>query len=95
MKLRNLDLNLLVIFNELLKTKNVSRAAKNLNISQPAVSHALNRLRDYFNDDLFVRTSRGMEPTPHALNLSSPISEALVSIDRTITTQPPFTPETS
>ena len=95
MKLRNLDLNLLIIFNEMLKTNNVSGVAKNLNISQPAVSHALNRLRDYFDDDLFVRPSRGMEPTPYALHMSGPLSEALTSIDRTITTQLPFTPESS
>jgi DNA-binding Lrp family transcriptional regulator len=62
MDLRQIDLNLLVVFNQLLVDRSVSLTADKLGLSQPAVSNALKRLRDLLKDDLFVRTSRGMEP---------------------------------
>ena len=66
MRLRNLDLNLLLVFDAVMRERSVVRAAGALAISQPAVSHALNRLRHALKDQLFVRTPSGMLPTPRA-----------------------------
>jgi LysR family transcriptional regulator, nod-box dependent transcriptional activator len=77
MRLQRLDLNLLVLFNSLLNHENVSRAASELNLTQPAVSNALARLRQHFEDDLFVMTGRRMAPTPLADSLREPISNFL------------------
>ncbi len=73
----DIDLKLLGIFDEVYKTRSVSQAGENLGLSQPSISLALGKLRRYFNDPLFVRTSSGMEPTPHAAELIAPIREAL------------------
>jgi DNA-binding transcriptional LysR family regulator len=81
MNLSQLDLNLLLIFNQLLLQRRVSAVAEKLGLSQPAVSNALTRLRRLLNDELFVRTSRGMEPTPYALQLAEPIAYALNTIE--------------
>jgi DNA-binding transcriptional LysR family regulator len=75
--LRNQDLNLLPIFDALIREQQLSRAAEKLSMSQPAVSNALKRLRLSFKDDLFVRTGRGLQPTQRALELHSMISPAL------------------
>lgn len=72
MELRDLDLNLLVVFNQLLVDRRVSVTAENLGLTQPAVSNALKRLRTSLQDPLFVRTHQGMEPTPYAAHLPSP-----------------------
>jgi DNA-binding transcriptional LysR family regulator len=77
MRLRNLDLNLLLVFDAVLRERSVVRAADALSISQPAVSHALNRLRHALNDRLFVRTPSGMMPTPRAEQLALPVRKAL------------------
>src|SRR6201987_3385174 len=77
MKLRNLDLNLLLVFDAVLRERSVIRAADALAISQPAVSHALNRLRHALKDKLFVRTPAGMIPTPRAEQLALPVRKAL------------------
>lgn len=77
MHLRDIDLNLLVIFHQLLLDRSVSQAADNLGMSQPAVSNALKRLRTVLKDDLFVRTNKGMEPTPYAERLAEPISNVI------------------
>ncbi len=66
---KNIDLKLLAIISELHHTRSVSQTAENLAISQSAVSMSLAKLRKHFNDPLFVRTSMGMEPTPHAAEL--------------------------
>lgn len=75
-----IDLNLLKVFVALLETRSVSEAAARLKVTQPAASNALNRLRSYFGDDLFVRTRDGMEPTPLALALAAPVLLGLSSI---------------
>ncbi|MGV3570109.1 MAG: LysR family transcriptional regulator [Ramlibacter sp.] len=80
MELKDVDLNLLVVFNELLTERRVSSVATKLGLSQPAVSNILNRLRKLLGDELFLRTSRGMEPTPYALQLAEPIAYALSTI---------------
>lgn len=74
--LASLDLNLLVVFDALLKDRSVTLAARRVGLSQPAMSSALARLRTTFNDPLFVRTGRGMQPTPYAQLLGPPIQRA-------------------
>jgi DNA-binding transcriptional LysR family regulator len=95
MQLRDIDLNLLVIFNQLLIDKRVSAVAETLGLSQPAVSNALKRLRVLLKDELFLRTSRGMEPTPYALHLAEPVIYALNALQTALSTRDSFTPETS
>lgn len=68
-----LDLNLLPVFDALIRVRNVSRAAEQLDMSQSAVSHALKRLRLFFGDQLFLKTGGGMQPTPRALELLEPV----------------------
>jgi DNA-binding transcriptional LysR family regulator len=78
-KLRRLDGGLLLVFRELLRTGRASQAAGRLGLSQPAISHALTRLRDLFDDPLFVRRPHGFEPTRRALDLG-PQVEALIAL---------------
>jgi DNA-binding transcriptional LysR family regulator len=77
MNLQTLDLNLLLVFEAILRERSVIRAAHRLHLSQPATSHALNRLRRRLNDQLFVRTPAGMMPTPRAEQLAVPLRRAL------------------
>ena len=72
-----MDMKLLAVFDEIYKTRSVSRAGQNLGLPQTSVSLALGRLRRQFNDPLFVRTSGGMVPTPHATELLQPLRQAL------------------
>jgi DNA-binding transcriptional LysR family regulator len=81
---RKVDLNLLLVFSALLKERSVTLAAKRLFLGQPAISAALSRLRLLFNDPLFVRTAKGMEPTARALQLAGQLGPALASIHGTI-----------
>lgn len=90
--LRTVDLNLLRIFLEIWKTKNLTIAGDNLAMTQPAVSHALRRLRDLFNDPLFVRTTDGMLPTDAAIRLYEPIDHALCMINTTLQSHTSFDP---
>lgn len=95
MHLRDLDLNLLLVFNQLLIDKRVSAAADTLGLTQPAVSNALKRLRTHLKDDLFVRTARGMEPTAFAMQLAEPVSYALSAINSALNQQMSFDPASS
>jgi DNA-binding transcriptional LysR family regulator len=90
-----MDLRLLSIFDEVYKTRSVSRAAENLDIPQTSVSLALGRLRRQFNDPLFVRTSQGMVPTPHASELLVPLRQALELLRAATREQVVFDPSTS
>ncbi|MEZ2349214.1 LysR family transcriptional regulator [Caballeronia sp. RCC_10] len=90
-----LDLNLIPFLVAIAETRNVSRAAERLGVSQPRVSTALGRLREYFNDPLFVRTSRGMEPTPRALALVPAARDALGCIERGLLDTQHFDPSSS
>ncbi len=85
--LRNFDLNLLKAFDVLDRERNVTEAAKRLGIGQPAMSHALARLRQLFNDKLFIRSGTGMTPTARALELIEPLRVALAQIDATFMAQ--------
>jgi DNA-binding transcriptional LysR family regulator len=95
MELEKIDLNLLLVFSHLFREKRVLRVAENLGMSQPGVSNALNRMRHLLNDELFVRTSRGMEPTSYAMQIAEPISEALNQLRNTLNVRAPFDPATS
>jgi DNA-binding transcriptional LysR family regulator len=77
MNLNSLDLNLLVALDALLREANVSRAAMRIGLSQPAASHALQRLRDLIGDPLLVRNGARMELTPRALGLRAPLGQTL------------------
>lgn len=74
------DVRLLQVFDEIYKTRSVTRAAANLGLGQPAVSIALARLREHFDDPLFVRIGNGMEPTPMARELAHAVRQALDSL---------------
>lgn len=95
MNLKDVDLNLLVVFNELHKHGRVSAAAQSLGISQPGVSNALARLRKLLGDELFLRTSRGMVPTPYAESLAQPIADALSALLVTLSARARFDPARS
>lgn len=95
MELKDVDLNLLVVFNQLLTEHKVSRVAENLGLSQPAVSNALGRLRKMFGDELFMRTSTGMKPTPFAAEMAEAVTAALGIIHGAINQKTSFDPLTS
>jgi DNA-binding transcriptional LysR family regulator len=77
MNWRSIDLNLLVVFDAVMAERSVTRAGRVIGLSQPAMSHALNRLRHMLDDELFVRTPDGMAPTPRAEQLAEPVRNAL------------------
>ena len=74
---RTLDLNLLRVFDEVMAERSLTRAARNLSLTQPAVSNALRRLRDSLGDELVMREGQGMAPTPRALVLWPTVRDAL------------------
>jgi DNA-binding transcriptional LysR family regulator len=90
-----MDMRLLSVFDEIYKTRSVSRAAENLEIPQTSVSLALGRLRRKFGDPLFVRTSAGMVPTPHASELIQPLRQALELLRTATREKVVFDPATS
>jgi len=90
-----MDMKLLSVFDEVYKTRSVSRAGENLGLAQTSVSVALGRLRRQFNDPLFVRTSLGMVPTPHAAELVKPLRQALELLRAATRQQVVFDPATS
>ena len=90
-----LDLNLLRVFDAILETRSVTIAASTLSLTQSAVSNQLARLRDAFDDPLFVRTSEGMVPTPRAEAIADPIRKSLVEIRFCLEEQLGFDPAKS
>jgi DNA-binding transcriptional LysR family regulator len=76
-RLGAIDLNLLVVFDAVMRERGVTRAGRLLGLSQPAMSHALARLRHMLKDDLFIRGPKGMTPTPRAEELATPVRQAL------------------
>jgi DNA-binding transcriptional LysR family regulator len=92
--LREIDLNLLLVFTQLFRERRVLRAAESLGMSQPGVSNALNRLRGLLGDELFVRTPHGMEPTAYAMRLAGPIATALQQIQSALDAPATFVPST-
>jgi DNA-binding transcriptional LysR family regulator len=95
MDIRAVDLNLLKAFDALHAERAVTRAASRIGLSQPAMSHALSRLRDLFSDDLFVRTQSGMEPTARAREIAPLISHAIEQIEAALNLGAGFDPATS
>ena len=95
MKIKDTDLNLFIAFDVIYTEKNLTKSGQVLGITQPAVSNALARLRDLFNDELFIRTSRGMIPTPVANQLIGDIRNALSLIQNTISVSEKFDPSTA
>lgn len=95
MNLRQIDLNLLVIFDALMREKSVTRAALHIGVTQPAVSNALNRLRHLFKDELLVRTPTGMEPTQRAEELGPAVDQILRAINGLVDNPHAFDPRTA
>ena len=93
--LRRVDMNLLVIFEALMFEKNLTRVAEKLFMGQPAVSAALGRLRDLFDDPLLLRNGRGMEPTPRAVAILKELQPAMDTISGAVSRAKDFDPSTS
>lgn len=92
MNLRQMDLNLFVVFDAIYRERHLTRAAEQLAITQPGISNALNRLRQRFDDPLFVRTGRTMVPTPVAEGMITPVRQALRQLDGCIAGARDFDP---
>ncbi|WP_440959188.1 LysR family transcriptional regulator [Oceanicaulis sp. LC35] len=90
--LKNLDLNLLVVFEAVYSCANISQAARRLGMSQPTISNALRRLRESLDDPLFVRAGRGVEPTTRAVQMIGPVRDALQLIQNGVAPEEHFDP---
>ena len=95
MNVQDLDLNLLRVFDAVLRDRSVTAAARHLGLTQPAVSNALARLRASFDDALFVRTPEGMDATPFARELAEPVRQALALLESALAHGPGFDPASS
>lgn len=95
MRLKNVDLNLFIVFDAVYTERNLTRAAEVLNLTQPAVSNALNRLRVSLKDPLFVRTPKAMVPTPVADNIVGAVREALQLLGTSVLQGDVFNPSTA
>ena len=95
MRFKGLDLNLLVALDGLMTERNLTAAARSINLSQPAMSAAVARLRAYFRDDLFTMRGRELVPTPLAEALAAPTREALLHIQLSIASRETFDPAKS
>ncbi|MEP2829862.1 LysR family transcriptional regulator [Parvibaculum sp.] len=95
MNIRELDLNLLLVFNAIYTERSISNAARKLGMSQPAVSNALRRLRHFTGDTLFYKAGTGVAPTRAAMTLAIPIGHALDTVERGLSSVRNFDPSTS
>lgn len=95
MHISRIDLNLLVVLDAIFVEGGITRASRKLNLTQPAVSHALGRLRDVFGDPLFIRDGRGLTPTPFARSLIGPVRQSLRGIEIALAEVEHFDPATS
>jgi DNA-binding transcriptional LysR family regulator len=95
MNVQDIDLNLLRVFDAVLRERGVTAAAARLGLTQPAVSNALARLRALFGDALFVRTPAGMDATPFARGVAEPVRQALALLESALAHGPGFDPATS
>ncbi|EJC75066.1 transcriptional regulator [Rhizobium leguminosarum bv. trifolii WSM2012] len=95
MRFKGLDLNLLVALHALMTERKLTAAARSINLSQPAMSAAIGRLRAYFNDELFVMQQRKLIPTPRAEALAPAVRDALLHIQLTVIASEPFVPAES
>lgn len=90
-----MDIRLLMVFDQIYKTRSVTAAAEALDLGQPAVSVALAKLRHHFGNPLFVRTSNGMEPTPFSEGLVQPVRDVLAALDQVLGYRSEFDPATA
>ena len=95
MRFNGLDLNLLLAFQIMMEERSVTRAARRMNVSQPAMSAALGRLRDYFQDDILVAHGKQMYPSAHAESLVGPVSQFLGDLDALLISTARFDPATT
>ena len=93
--LSRIDLNLLVVFEVVLRERHVGRAAERLSLTQSAVSHRLARLRRLLNDPLFLKTPKGVVPTARAAELQAPIADVLAQVRQVVASAGPFDPARS
>jgi len=92
MHISRVDLNLFIVFEAIYTEGTVTRASQQLNLTQPAISHALNRLRSMFDDPLFVRQGNSMVSTPLARSIIEPVRQALRGLEMTLTDNGKFDP---
>jgi DNA-binding transcriptional LysR family regulator len=92
LNIADLDLNVLVVFDAMLQHQSVTRAGQALDLSQPAMSSALAKMRSQLGDPLFVRTGHGMRPTPRAQQLAEPVKKILEMVRADVLQQPAFDP---
>jgi DNA-binding transcriptional LysR family regulator len=95
MNVQDIDLNLLRVFDAVLRERGVTPAAAGLGLTQPAVSNALSRLRSVLGDPLFVRTATGMDATPFARELAEPVRQALALLESALAHGPGFDPSSA
>jgi DNA-binding transcriptional LysR family regulator len=95
MHIERVDLNLFVVLDAIYREGSITKAAVTLNLTQPAVSHALSRLREVYDDPLFVRAGNRMAPTPLTRSIIDSVREALGQLQTTLTTPQPFDPATN
>lgn len=95
MNLSRIDLNLFVVFDAIYTQQSLTRAAEVLHVTQPAVSNALGRLRQHLDDPLFIRSGKGMSPTPLARQLIEPIRQALKGLETCVQGRQHFNPATA
>lgn len=95
MNLATVDLNLLVALEALLEERSVTKAGQRIGLAQPSMSNVLARLRELFEDDLFVRTPGGMVPTPRTLEMAPHVAEALSHIRQVLNRGDNFNPATT
>jgi DNA-binding transcriptional LysR family regulator len=93
--LSRIDLNLLVVFEAVLEERHVARAAKRLRLSASAVSHGIRRLRETFNDPLFLKHPKGVVPTARALAMAGPVAQILAQVRQVVAIGDPFDPKRS
>lgn len=94
-KLQDIDMNLLVVFQLLYRERKTQLVADELGLTQPAISHSLRRLRKLLNDELFERTSHGLKPTPYADQIAEPIAYALTTLHESLNIRENFEPASS
>ena len=95
MHIKDIDLNLLRLFDAVYRTRNVSRAAELLDLTQPAASQGLSRLRTLIQDPLFMRSAGGVQPTPKAQRLADPVRQALATLEQALGETAGFDPARS
>src|SRR5260370_13958254 len=95
MNLRALDVTLAVVYDAVMEDRSVTKAAARLHMAQPALSHALGRLRQALGDELFIRTPEGMAPTPKAESLGDGVRAALNDLRMVLNSAEPFVPATA